>query len=79
MNVWLNGTSEDITGEKQAAMHSILHAIKPLGMTGGITILFNTLVLLLQKLNVSKDGAVKSFSEVWDAQVEHAVAKEKSE
>jgi hypothetical protein len=70
VNVWLNGTSEDITGEKQEAMHAILHGIKPLGMEMGITILFNTTVLLLLKLGVSKDGAVKSFSAVWDAQAE---------
>lgn len=76
MNVWLNGTLEDIAGEKQRAMQEILRAVRPLGMEGGITILTNTLVLLLQKLKVERTGALESFAGVWDAQAEHAKSLE---
>jgi hypothetical protein len=71
MNVWLTGHSEGIDGDKQKAMKEVLLAVRPLGCNGGITILYNTLILLLQKLDISKDGAVKSFSEVWDLQANH--------
>lgn len=72
MKVWLNGTTENLAGARHKATLGILEAVRPLGAEGGVTVLFNAIVILLQNLKIEKASAVSSFIGVWDAQAEYA-------